>query len=278
MGVLNAVARLTRSSYRRKIITIGVSVFAAVALMATGFASWVLSSNANAPSEGGLQVGVVQEANIEISVTGITGGAGDNHNEFAFEPLATDLSGKVKYGGEGTVSEALAITVTATIKNVQSVGKVYVDITLPAGVQKAIDEGYVTLVSPASRHYIVGTESTIGDATKAASATLANDGYEYSYDSASGLATLKYVVKLGWGAKFGGMNPGLYYDDPSQPGYESGVAEISETLGTMKALMHNTTWDVYKALSLDDQQKADLGKGDAYRIGNYTFTIYADVK
>ena len=35
----NKSYRLTRSSYRRKIITFGVSVFTSLALIATGFAS-----------------------------------------------------------------------------------------------------------------------------------------------------------------------------------------------------------------------------------------------
>ena len=54
--------------------------------------------------------------------------------------------------------------------------------------------------------------------------------------------------------------------------------QIVEELGTMKALMHNTDWETYNALTEDQKKLADLGLGDDYKIGSYLFKIHAEVK
>ena len=51
--------KLTKKSYNRRIYAFGIMVFIAVALVSTGFASWVMSNNAvNAP-EGTISVGQI---------------------------------------------------------------------------------------------------------------------------------------------------------------------------------------------------------------------------
>ena len=269
---------LTRRSYKRKIITLGVTIFTAVAMAATGFASWVLSSNSTADVNGGLQVGVVKDASIKIDVE-TSGGEGTGQNIFAFEPQRSDVSGKVKHSGSETdYAEALAVTVTAKIHNAKNVGKIYVGMTVPQGIQTAAQQGYITLPSCTDGYrYIIGTENSSGDATASSAANLETEGYSYTYDASTDVATFTYVVKFDWGAKFGGQNPGIYYDlEENKDNYT--YEQIAESLGTMKALMHNTTWDVYSQLSESNKQSDDLGMGDEYKIGTYHFTIHADVK
>ena len=62
--------RLTRKSYRRKLIMFGASIFMSLALVATGFAAWVLSKDAQVQDNGSVEVGKITESNIEIE--GIT--------------------------------------------------------------------------------------------------------------------------------------------------------------------------------------------------------------
>lgn len=42
------MAKLTRNSYKRKIILFGVIVFMSIALISTGFAAWVMSQEKKA--------------------------------------------------------------------------------------------------------------------------------------------------------------------------------------------------------------------------------------
>ena len=46
------MARLTRNSYKRKIILFAVFVFISIALISTGFAAWVMSNDATLDANG----------------------------------------------------------------------------------------------------------------------------------------------------------------------------------------------------------------------------------
>jgi hypothetical protein len=66
MNIVKTAEHLTRRSFKRKIIAVGVSLFSALALFATGFASWVISSDATREQDGNIQVGVVADKSITI--------------------------------------------------------------------------------------------------------------------------------------------------------------------------------------------------------------------
>lgn len=40
------MAKLTKNSYKRKVILFGVLLFMSIALISTGFAAWIMSTNA----------------------------------------------------------------------------------------------------------------------------------------------------------------------------------------------------------------------------------------
>ena len=58
--------KITRNSYKRKIILFGIILFISIALISTGFTVWVMSTGAKEESEGGVEIGVVADANITI--------------------------------------------------------------------------------------------------------------------------------------------------------------------------------------------------------------------
>ena len=66
------MAKLTRNSYKRKIILFGVIVFMSIALISTGFAAWVMSQEKKASTNGNVTVGAVTEGNIEITLDELT--------------------------------------------------------------------------------------------------------------------------------------------------------------------------------------------------------------
>ena len=86
------MARLTKKSYKRKRIAIGLTLFASIALVSTGFAAWIVSSTANATGNGSVSMGQITDAALAITVNN-----SENLGKFSFGPLANDDRGIVKY-------------------------------------------------------------------------------------------------------------------------------------------------------------------------------------
>ena len=189
------MARLTRNSYKRKIILFGLFVFVSIALISTGFAAWVMSSDAKTDADGNLSVGVVSDSSLKIVIT----------NEdylktfnFMFEPVEIDNTGAWRYDGEN--SEVLSVDVEGTISNIAVLAEdgLTIEMTLPDGMEKAIELGYI--VAPSCT-------SLTEDGTLVAHPqviTVTPDG--------KGGGTFTYELKFTWGTAFGGVNPALYFD------------------------------------------------------------------
>ena len=93
------MAKLTRKSYQRKAMVVGATAFAGIALVATGFAAWVISSSATEKFKGNVQVGTISEKSIEITDIALKEVDG-TRDFFSFEPTKTDVSGRVRYDGK----------------------------------------------------------------------------------------------------------------------------------------------------------------------------------
>ena len=59
--------KLTRKSYRRKLIMFGAAIFMSLALTATGFAAWVLSQDTSVDAGGNGEVGIVSDNELKIT-------------------------------------------------------------------------------------------------------------------------------------------------------------------------------------------------------------------
>ena len=200
--------RLTRSSYRRKIITFGVSVFTSLALIATGFASYVLSTGAEKDKTGNVEVGVVTEASIGVGNITFAEATGDT---VSFNPRTEDTSGKVRYDATDVTStvnyENMSITFSATVSNISILDAITVEMTVPAGVQAAADAGYIVLPE------CVGEAVTIVDNGTVTTDTTGGDAWTWTVSTQNdGTATFTYTINFAWGDSFGGMNPGDYFD------------------------------------------------------------------
>ena len=102
------MVKMTRKSYKRRKIILGVSLFSSVALVSTGFAAWVLASQAEATESGNITVGTVSDSSITISNVQFEG-----KDSFIFEPKQDDTTGRVRNDGENF--ENLSVTVTGEI-------------------------------------------------------------------------------------------------------------------------------------------------------------------
>lgn len=246
--------KITRNSYKRKIILFGLFLFISIALISTGFTVWVMSTGAKNESGGGVQVGTVADANITIDDLKIykeviklnvdketnTSTSIKELEEvkvdkfiFNFEPLASDTTGRVRYKKGGSV-ESMVLVVKAFITPKDYVSKVTIKLEVPQGVIDAAQQGYITLPECAT---IIGGELCVelkeGDNALLAE-TIKNKRGE---DVPTGRLILDYRIEFGWGEVFGGMNPGLYYDvHPEGIATADGIAK--EQLEKFRALVY----------------------------------------
>lgn len=226
------MAKLTRNSYKRKIILFGVIVFMSIALISTGFAAWVMSQEKKQSTSGNVTVGAVTEGNIEVTLDPLT------VKDFKFEPKESDTTGRVR--NDKTNFESLTVTVTGTIKNTQFLKEATIKMNVKDAVKQAETDGYIILPECANSEVVLTlTESGTNEK-------------KFSYD-----------ITFKWGSKFGGENPGEYYDsaafNPSEEELisfegtqeEKITAYIKSVLDAFHALMDTSTYEVVVTAKLD---------------------------
>lgn len=227
------MAKLTRNSYKRKIILFGVIVFMSIALISTGFAAWVMSQEKKQSTSGNVTVGAVTEGNIEITLDELT------VKDFKFEPKESDTTGRVR--NDGTNFESLTVTVTGTIKNTQFLKEATIKMNVKDAVKQAETAGYIILPECANSEVVLTTLTESGTNEK-----------KFSYE-----------ITFRWGSKFGNVNPGEYYDsaafNPSEEelnGFE-GIQEekitayIKSVLDAFHTLMDTSTYEVVVTAKLN---------------------------
>lgn len=226
------MAKLTRNSYKRKIILFGVIVFMSIALISTGFAAWVMSQEKKQSTSGNVTVGAVTEGNIEVILDELT------VKDFKFEPKESDTTGRVR--NDKTNFESLTVTVTGTIKNTQFLKEATIKMNVKDAVKQAETAGYIILPECANSEVVL---------------TLTESGTNEKKFS--------YEITFKWGSKFGGENPGEYYDsaafNPSEEELSSfeGTQEekitayIKSVLNAFHALMDTSTYEVVVTAKLN---------------------------
>ncbi len=227
------MAKLTRNSYKRKIILFGVIVFMSIALISTGFAAWVMSQEKKQSTSGNVTVGAVTEGNIEVILDPLT------VKDFKFEPKESDTTGRVR--NDGTNFESLTVTVTGTIKNTQFLKEATIKMNVQNHVNQAVTDGYIVLPECAGKEVVL-TLTDGGSKTEK----------KFTYD-----------ITIEWGSKFGNVNPGEYYDsDAFSPTEEelkgfSGTQEkkitayIKSVLDAFHELLDTATYEVVVTAKLN---------------------------
>ena len=243
--------KLTRKSYKRKIIAIGVAMFVSLALIATGFASWVLATAGQKEAEGNVTIGTTTEKAIEISEITFA----DGQDDFIFEPKEGDYDGRVRYDGEN--AENLTVKFTCTVKSASFVKELTIRFdTLPQGIQDAVTAGYI--IAPDFNKVI-----NMGDALVPkydGTIALGDDdaaGGSYVYekvDATEGedVYQLNVTLNFGWGEKFGFTNPSEYFDTDEVRESVS-TSEVRDELDTFKATIHEMTLEEYRAQCFDPE-------------------------
>ena len=212
------MSKITGKSYRRKKIIMGVTLFGSIGLVSTGFAAWVLAAPTKAEKETSVEVGTITDKNMAFSDVDLY--RTDNSSSstvYKFEPLVTDLSGRVRFAGEG---ECISLTFSATINHSENLGDITAQLLYKSG--GTADTGDVNGIESAVRkHYVVAPEAytlnaeqqlKIYDSTNS-SANKINIVSNTTDESGVGTFRFTYELKFQWGTFFNGMNPGVYFDE-----------------------------------------------------------------
>ena len=285
MGVMKTAERLTRRSYKRKIITLGVSLFSALAMFATGFASWIISSDAKIEGNGNVDVGVVTDESITIYDATVDGLAvnGTAKTDISFNPAVGDVKepnltqnptytadkgygGRV-YGSDDGDFEKLTVEFSAKITGKENIGELTVSLNVPDTVKAAAAANYIVLPKCATAQGGVKIIETV-DSTVKVNERVASDYPQDVWtlvDNGDGSWTFTYSFEIKWGTEFGGMNPSLYYDLEAQSGLRGD--QVRDRLYAFRAML--------LGVSLEDYDPADTTTDI---IGGFKFTVEADAK
>ena len=282
------MARLTKRSYKRKRIAIGLTLFASVALVSTGFAAWIVSSTARQEGNGSVSMGQITDAALKIEIQNK-----DNLGSFTFGPLANDKRGLVKYDEREGESENLSITINGTFENAQYLNNLTIKLDEVLGegqasrIQAAVDAGYI--VAPACFTEEV-TIITNGAITQVGEENAKTNMPGVTYSQAGTNATFSYTISFEWGSKFEGVNPGCYFDrekynvnsdtwtpivedtlNPSTDGYYDGVADPATELLGLWNVLHGTSYTTIA------EQLADVAAGTS-TTPSFKVSLEATVK
>jgi hypothetical protein len=208
--------KMTRKSYKRRRIILGVGLFASASLIATGFAAWVISANATGAKEGNVKVGAVNDNQVTITSIALT------KDSFVFEPKDTDTTGRVRY--DGTNSENLGITITATVSPATYVKDINVKLVVPDGVKTAAGstKNYIVLPDCAADAGVTINKGSTG--------LIVNTMDDTKLD-------FTYTISFQWGSAFGGVNPGEYYDTGA--GSSTTIDDVKTALNDFYTTMGN---------------------------------------
>lgn len=224
------MATRTKKSGQRKAFAVGIAAFASVCLIATGFAAWVISAKAEKKATGNVNIGKVSSADVKITVAQEDGTTGvlTAENGFSFNPDATDDSGRVRFDGTNAEKRELHLNGTVGPQRFVTSFKIRLDIT--TGTDK--DGNPVKNAAANQRFKDAATAKYIvlppcfdtdvelyGTDFYKTNSSQDNDAY----------ATFDYAIAFSWGDKFGGQNPGRYYDE-NETGKKVSDADVSKTL------------------------------------------------
>lgn len=276
------MAKLTRKSYQRKAMVVGATAFAGIALVATGFAAWVISSSATKNVQGGVQVGTISNksikiTNVEFEEPGPLGKDETARKYFSFEPTKGDNTGRVRCDGVNWENLSLKVTgkyspadyvnsfsIALRMGTVDEAKNEFTADTAAEGrLAAAQTANYITL--PAcwaggttdGKGVTVNTSSTgiVGE-TNGMAITVVEEGGKK-------VATFTYTISFAWGSHFNNMNPSEYYDTDADKNSYKGNAYLTD-LGNFYETM---TGEAY-----DPETKPTV----AYKSMNFAIIVNAD--
>ena len=237
--------RMTRNSFKRKVILFGIMAFMSIALVATGFAAWVISGNATENATHNVTIGTITDKSMtmELDTTAAN---------ILFECDENDVSGRIRK--DGTKFEKLDIVISGKIYDAIYLSELTIKMQLDAAIIAAAGDG--TAENP---NYIKLPENyeqeiKLNKLPDGTTDFNSGEGY-YVVDGATvgkegmQVAIFKYTISFDWGDFFGGVNPGYWYDGVTdaegtvhtdQSGAEKDSEDVLAEMNAFRKLVNGT--------------------------------------
>lgn len=224
----------------KKMVTLGVSVFAVVSLCSVGAAAFVVTSSASASSGGNAHIGVIQDAKVRFEST--DGGQltdfykatnDDLYNRICFDAPKDDHTGRFRYLDDGKhLYEHLTVRIQGNVMPWTYISKVTLQLQTASAYEgykgnpilDAIEEGYIEL------YPVNGSTDYINTPVEIPLGELKTDNDSKPFDITLG---------FNWGKKFNHVNPSIYYDD-TNPGGGASIPDetMREEMKKFTTLLH----------------------------------------
>lgn len=252
------MAKLTRKSYKRKKIAFAAVILGGVALVSSGFAAWVLSADATGNATGGVTVGEVKDASLEMTITrqeyNFETSNWDNKPDdlngakFCFEPKKNDVQGTPAIGqtqnrvfNDGTNFEQMEIRYVVAVSSMNE--KAFKELKVQME-ETTTDKKIDTAVN--TQKWVTAPKSYVGGGVTIASTDITttqevNKVQASSSDIAGGKKytwTIVFSDSFGWGETFKGTNPGNYFDE--DPAGKAVTLKGENSVQSILTDMHNT--------------------------------------
>ena len=214
--------KITRKSYKRNKLVLGASLFAGVALVSTGFAAWVISTNVKKEATGNVEVGAVENNSVVIKLDNATPGNFRFDVDTATGYTSTDDVFKIT-GKEGQL-ESLSVKITGTVTvgtSVTNFTGLNFKMDTNAGIDAALGTGTGATdnknkyISAPTCYTTDGFDLTVKTDAKSTVNEISEDGV---YPTTSGSTTeyvFQYTASFAWGDYFKGkdnsVNPAKYF-------------------------------------------------------------------
>lgn len=196
------MAKLTKKGFKRRKIIIGVSTLAAIGLVSTGFASWVVSQNASEETSGNVSIATITNQTVSFSKPTFT----NSLDTIKFDAAKDDKTGYFMW--DGTNSDNLSVSFSTTITNASNLAGVKVSMYAYT-LDSSKEVKNTSIEAAATANYIVlpTCYSTAGDTINTSSSsnfTTTDNGSSYTFN---------YTASFAWGSAFGSLNPSVYLDN-----------------------------------------------------------------
>ena len=227
---------MTRNSFKRKAIIFGVMIFMSIALISTGFAAWIISTNKGGEATGNIRVGVISEKNIQVLDIKLSA------DSFEFEPAEKDNNGRLRW--DGSKHEILSTTVTAYVTNTQYLKELNInlDLTQAVGVKNAATATYINLPTCVTAVNVNKVEHLVelgtGEDFQYNETKKYSELTETEKAACGTVKKLTYKIEFTWGEKFENTNPSLYYDDAGKSISDS---DMKKEMMAFRKAMYNVS-------------------------------------